>query len=167
MPPFRDWNTKSEIKYFLQKGWIIETWRIVYLYLEPQVNCKPCQIAVKNIYILSSWPLLSLLLIEILFSPSRKAFNWTFCLVYITVTSSKLVPEWVWHKAKVLNCVRGGLHLVSWITLFFQDRQRWVSSIFSNVFCLYLRLLQGWLQLTLNCVYSSFVCLSLTSNWSE
>ena len=39
--------------------------------------------------------------------------------------------------------------------------------LFSDVFCLYLRLLREWLWLTLNGIYNTLGCLSLTSHGSE
>ena len=153
----------------------------------------PYQTEVKKIVmyiIFSSWPWSSLLLIEIFFSPSRKVLNLRFCPVYITVTSSPSILEWAWHKRKVSSRIVGGLDLVSWTKLFFhvpkiyknytfciffngdqwaaQRKTTWCCNflfIFSDAFCL--RLLQGWLQLTLNSIYSTFVSVSMTSSGSE
>ena len=88
----------------------------------------------KNYIIFCSWPLSSLLLKEIFFSPSRKAFNLRFCPVYITVTTGPSVLGWAWHKHKVLSRISGGFDLASWTKLFFHAPEMYKIDSFFNFF---------------------------------
>ena len=114
--------------------------------------------------IFSSWPLSSLLLIEIFFSQNLKEFNLTFCPVHITVTSNS---SFTFRK-----CTRIILSLSFWTETSEQDKGRLLAVVtfcifFSDAFRLKMRLLWGWLQLTFNSISRTFVCLSLTSNGSK
>ena len=117
-PPFRDWNTKWRIKYSSLKrlNYRNATDRVSVFRATDKLHAMPN--SGKKIYIIfCSWPLSSLLLKEIFFSPSRKAFNLRFCPVYITVTTSPSVLGWAWHKQT--SRISGGFDLVSWTKLFF------------------------------------------------
>ena len=79
-PPFRDWNTKWRIKYSSLKrsNYRNATDRVSVFRATDKLHAMPN--SGKKIYIIfCSWPFSSLLLKEIFFSPSRKAFNWRFC----------------------------------------------------------------------------------------
>ena len=113
-PPFRDLNTKWRIQYTSLKrlNYRKATDRVSVFRATDKLHAMPN--SGKKIYIIfCSWPLSSLLLKEIFFSPSRKAFNWRFCPVYITVTTSPSVLRWAWHKHKVLSRISGGFDLAS------------------------------------------------------
>ena len=102
-PPFRDLNTKWRTIYSSLKrlNYRNATDRVSVFRATDKLHAMPN--SGKKIYIIfCSWPLSSLLLKEIFFSPSRKAFNLRFCSVYITVTTGPSVLGWAWHKHKVL-----------------------------------------------------------------
>ena len=117
-PPFRDLNTKWRTIYSSLKrlNYRNATDRVSVFRATDKLHAMPN--SGKKIYIIfCSWPLSSLLLKEIFFSPSRKAFNLRFCPVYITVTTSPSVLGWAWHKQT--SRISGGFDLVSWTKLFF------------------------------------------------
>ena len=145
-------------------------------------SCKK----IHNPIIFSSQPLSSPILKAMFFSPSRKVFDFRFCPMYNTVTLGPSVLKWAWLSAK---CFRVLWEVVIWfcernssstfrkctrfiLSLFFFNVDWWAAQrkttcccnflfISFDAFRLQLRVVQEWLQLTLSCIYSTFVCLSL------
>ena len=145
---------------------------------EPQVICSPFQTAVKKIHAPIIFPLNHYRVLHLKKSFLVQAEEY---LTFDFVRCTSLWPQAHQWACKVLSCILGGRHLVSWTELFFHVPGMYkiypffngVSSAKETSYCcnfffisfkafrLQLRVLQEWLQPTLSSIYSTFACLSL------